>query len=208
MRKLLLAAGAWMALSTAAHAALTPTLDSVTASGSDWEWSYSASLSGHAGLVSGSELVIFDFAGYVVGSISAGIYAADMMAFTEDTSAGMIIPPGYDDDPLIPNLVFKWIGAPFEASGGPFADVTFAGLTAKSIFSDQTLDGFSAVGVINSGLATGHPKYDQGEVGVPLSSLITSGGGTPEPSTWAMMILGFGGVGALLRRRRQVLAQA
>jgi hypothetical protein len=31
----------------------------------------------------------------------------------------------------------------------------------------------------------------------------TNGGGTiPEPATWAMMILGFGGIGAMLRRRR------
>lgn len=30
----------------------------------------------------------------------------------------------------------------------------------------------------------------------------------PEPSTWAMMLLGFGGLGALLRRRRSVLAAA
>ena len=28
------------------------------------------------------------------------------------------------------------------------------------------------------------------------------GGDVPEPATWAMMILGFGGVGALMRRRR------
>ena len=34
------------------------------------------------------------------------------------------------------------------------------------------------------------------------------GGGNqvPEPATWAMMILGFGGVGAMLRRRRTALA--
>jgi hypothetical protein len=28
------------------------------------------------------------------------------------------------------------------------------------------------------------------------------GGGIPEPATWAMMITGFGGVGAIIRRRR------
>jgi len=34
------------------------------------------------------------------------------------------------------------------------------------------------------------------------------GGGNevPEPATWAMMIMGFGGVGAMLRRRRTALA--
>ncbi|MGH6911978.1 MAG: PEPxxWA-CTERM sorting domain-containing protein, partial [Phenylobacterium sp.] len=30
----------------------------------------------------------------------------------------------------------------------------------------------------------------------------------PEPSTWAMMLLGFGGIGAMIRRRRQTLATA
>jgi hypothetical protein len=29
------------------------------------------------------------------------------------------------------------------------------------------------------------------------------GGGVPEPATWAMMLVGFGGLGALLRRRRR-----
>ena len=33
-------------------------------------------------------------------------------------------------------------------------------------------------------------------------------GGVPEPTTWAMMIMGLGGIGALLRRRRPVLAFA
>lgn len=29
------------------------------------------------------------------------------------------------------------------------------------------------------------------------------GGGVPEPSTWAMMLVGFGGIGAAMRRRRR-----
>ena len=32
-----------------------------------------------------------------------------------------------------------------------------------------------------------------------------SGGAIPEPATWAMMIIGFGGVGALLRNRRRLV---
>ena len=31
-------------------------------------------------------------------------------------------------------------------------------------------------------------------------------GGVPEPATWAMMIVGFGGVGAIMRRRRAAFA--
>ena len=50
------------------------------------------------------------------------------------------------------------------------------------------------IGVCNTGctefLATGFATDGGG------------GGVIPEPATWAMMILGFGGVGALLRRRR------
>jgi hypothetical protein len=34
------------------------------------------------------------------------------------------------------------------------------------------------------------------------------GGGVPEPATWAMMIVGFVGAGAMLRRRRPVAATA
>ena len=34
------------------------------------------------------------------------------------------------------------------------------------------------------------------------------GGAVPEPATWAMMVLGFGGMGAMLRRRRQALRLA
>jgi hypothetical protein len=35
-------------------------------------------------------------------------------------------------------------------------------------------------------------------------------GGVPEPATWAMLLLGFGGIGAMLRlaRRRQDIAAA
>jgi len=42
-----------------------------------------------------------------------------------------------------------------------------------------------------------------GNVGATLT-----GGGVPEPATWAMMILGMGGIGVTLRRRRSALALA
>lgn len=33
-----------------------------------------------------------------------------------------------------------------------------------------------------------------------------AGGGAPEPATWAMMLIGFGGLGAMARKARRVLA--
>ena len=40
----------------------------------------------------------------------------------------------------------------------------------------------------------------------PVGFTLTQTPGVPEPATWAMMIMGFGGVGALMRRRRMALA--
>lgn len=194
MKKLLLAACATFALTSGAHAAIIPTLDSVTADGSDWIFSYSGTLAGDQGLVQGSKLIIYDFAGYVNGSIDVGIYGPSLVASTELVSA-ILPPPSDTDDPLIPNLVFTWTGAPFNASGGPFADVSFAGLTAKSIYSGVQNDGFSAMAVTNNGSATGDLSFNSGRVGVPSA--------VPEPGTWALMILGFGGAGAALRARRR-----
>ena len=41
-----------------------------------------------------------------------------------------------------------------------------------------------------------------------LDNLAGSIGAVPEPATWAMMIMGFGAVGAMIRRRRHVLQTA
>jgi hypothetical protein len=188
---LMAAAASLLALPVAANAAVLPVLDTVTLVGTDYEFSYSGTLSGDTGLVLNDLLIIYDFAGYVDGSISAGIYAADVSATTELTSA--LAPLGFDDDPLLVNLVFRWINGPFNASGGPFADVSFAGLTARSVYSGTALDGYVARTTINNGAATGQKEFNSGAVAVAAA--------VPEPATWAMMILGFGGVGAMLRRR-------
>ena len=188
MKKLLLAAIALIGLAPAAHAGIIPTLDTVTLVGTEFEFSYSGTLAGDTGLVDGNTLVIFDFRGYVPGSISAGIYGADIDAFTELTSS-LLLPPGYTDDPSIANLVFEWTGSPFNASGGPFADVSFSGLSARSVFSQVGIDAYSSITEINNGVATGLAAYNQGPVGVPI----------PEPSTAALVILGFGLAGAARR---------
>lgn len=197
MKRLLLAATALLAVPMAAHASIIPVLDTVTLVGTEYEFAYSGTLAGDQGLIEGDMLVIFDFQGYVDGTISAGIYAADVDAYTELTSA---IPPFFteDDDPTIQNLVFKWKGAPFNASGGPFADVSFSGLTARSIYSGVHLDSYAATATQNNGAATGKPSYNAGTVGVPDAVI-------PEPATWGLMIMGFGLAGTALRTRRRLV---
>ncbi len=45
-------------------------------------------------------------------------------------------------------------------------------------------------------------QFDNLKVGDPVTSAV------PEPATWAMMIIGFGGVGAVVRSRRRLTALA
>ena len=74
MKRPLLAVGAVLCIAAggvagAAHASITPILDSVAADGSDFLYSYHVTLTGDEGIKPGSKLVIFDFAGYVPGSV-------------------------------------------------------------------------------------------------------------------------------------------
>jgi hypothetical protein len=72
--------------------------------------------------------------------------------------------------------------------------VTVNSLTANHVSPSfgGTYDVFLTADLINT--TTGKT----GIVGATLA------GGVPEPATWAMMLVGFGGMGALLRRRRSL----
>jgi hypothetical protein len=174
-----------------ARGAVVPVLDSIQLVGDNYEFSYSGTLAGDTGWVDGDRLVIFDFGGYVDGSISAGIYASEIVVYTEFTSP-LAPPPGHDDDPHVVNLVFEWNGAPFDAAGGPFADVSFPGLMARSTDSAVRLDGYASTTVINNGAATGQPSFDTGAVAVSV----------PEPSSGIPGAVGFGLAVATWRKRR------
>jgi len=201
MKRLLFAAGAALFVSGAAHASITPVLDSITPVGPNFEFDYHVSLSGDQGLKKGSTLVIFDFAGDVPGSLfidspdwsTAVVNLADF-----DTSTGGVqVNPMYNDDAGIPDLVFVYTGPDFHTQGGPFADQVVLNLHASSNLGGMTLTGFSARSIINNGLGTvGSPSFNNGAVGVPAAFI-------PEPGSWALLIAGFGGVGTLLRARRR-----
>jgi hypothetical protein len=79
--------------------------------------------------------------------------------------------------------------------GSNFFDDIAAGLKV-SIHIDSFDDGWIVT------LGKSALSVDDGGLPPP----IPGGGGVPEPATWAMMILGFFGLGASVRRRREALA--
>ena len=200
LKTLLLSAGALLAAATGAQAALIPTLASITNNGSDFTWNYDVTLSGDTGLVSGHRFVLFDFTGYVPGSVASPY--SFFTASTELITTGLLTVPGEVDDPNKANLVFTYNGAPYHTSSGPFAPTDYLGFTARSIYGAVARDTFAAITVKNNPNnrpgGTGTPVYDAGYITVPAVGAI------PEPATWAMMLTGFGGAGLLLRRRRSI----
>ncbi|MGZ6015883.1 MAG: PEPxxWA-CTERM sorting domain-containing protein [Phenylobacterium sp.] len=90
----------------------------------------------------------------------------------------------YSDD-----FIFQNVGYNLTISGGTF------GITEQDT-GQQFVSGYINIGDggVTGGTPYTPPPPDNGGGG--------GGGGVPEPATWAMLIVGFGGVGGLLRRRR------
>ena len=51
-------------------------------------------------------------------------------------------------------------------------------------------------------IGAGNPNPDRNDDGFKLSSIVVNTPTVPEPATWAMMLFGFGAVGASLRRAK------
>lgn len=192
MKSWLGAAIAAMAMSVPAGAAVV-TLSDVTPDGSNFRFTYGGTLAPDEGAVDQSKLIIFDFAGYVDGSIFSTI--ADFVGSTELSSGTNFIAPGYVDDPTLPNLVFTYTGEDLRASGGPYPPLSFTGFGALSSLGGRDLGAFTSFGVKNNPPAVaGTDLITIGNTQIPSA--------VPEPATWAMMLAGFGLVGTTMRRRK------
>jgi hypothetical protein len=78
------------------------------------------------------------------------------------------------------------------STGGAVYDIStfvFAGLVSDTSFTSATF--YSSDG------GTSTASYN-------IPAIITATAAVPEPATWAMMLVGFGGLGATLRRRREL----
>ena len=117
------------------------------------------------------------------------------------------------------NLNFNWAAAQLANRSGPTTEqlrITFGGDTVTTGVLAIPNQGFS-------GWQNGHFQFTATSTsqtltflsvgtpfGLPPIALLdgVSLTAVPEPTTWAMMLLGFGGIGAMIRRRRQTLATA
>lgn len=205
MKKWVLAAVAAVSVAGSANGAVV-TLETITANGaSDFTYSYQGTLGDDEGLRSGDRLVIYDFNGYIDGSITSP--SANVVASIEFSSPTGIVTPGFDDDARVANLVFTYVGPDFRNEGGPFTPIDFNGITARSTFGGRMRDAFYTQTTKNN--PDGQPGgsntsvYTLGSVDVPIAG--NGPDAIPEPATWAMLLGGFGMLGAAARRRNRTV---
>ena len=139
-------------------------------------------------------------------------------------------------NPYVLVLQYTWNGGAEFNAGGFAWQQTYSGTenqpfysgSGVSIFSrEMTVPGFSidpsefandllwngyvqnsvGIGTFGSGFISQTNAFSYGMVSL-LFTYDAAVEGVPEPATWAMMLLGLGGTGALLRRKRNRLALA
>lgn len=109
----------------------------------------------------------------------------------------------------VPCVISRFTFEAFDANGtslgarvydfGAQAEMAFIGLVSTTPFTRLT--------VTESQLSTGCCRYDNEYFGNYLLTAANATTGVPEPATWAMMMLGFGAMGAALRRRQNVVSR-
>jgi PEP-CTERM motif len=119
-----------------------------------------------------------------------------------DLMVGLI---GSQEDGFAGGLGFQSMEFTIEANGVEILDTTFRGLAvAESFFRDAVIDLGSDFGS-DTDLTFGYTLVADGSGGFGFDFAV--GGAVPEPSTWAMMLIGFAGLGyAGYRRAREPFA--
>ncbi len=143
-----------------------------------------------------------------ISAINIGATTLTSTSFASKTT-GLITTSGSS---LIDGLVISVLGTPvtIDASAlvnAPVNDylVNVGGLQIIANYQTAILEGTDRIGTQTSALAVLLNKFGYGTGGGLLNGEIliaNSAAAVPEPATWAMMILGFGLVGAMARRRQ------
>lgn len=187
-------ASLWTIGASQAQAGFTITLGSVTAEGSDYRWNYSAAITGSDEIRTGDFFRIYDFFGYVPGSITAPAGWTASVALTNTTPPPNVFIPLGDDGGVF-NLIFTYTGAA-TISGA----TTINGFTALSTFgvlgNNKNYVGRNTQA---TGATAGQPVDAVGDVRVP---------GVPEPASVISTALGAVVLGAFYGLRRRNSARA
>lgn len=139
-----------------------------------------------------SARIVFDF-GEIVELAGFAIFNEDATSMTQ-----INIQIGEEPDPQ------AGLGGVFYPTQNPFG-VAYRPTTHNRAPVNARYFAFEIFGCNRAGFA--HNGCGIGEV-VFNSTTPAPVGGVPEPATWAMMIMGFMGTGAAIRRRRQGFAAA
>ena len=143
----------------------------------------------------------YTYAGPTVTQDGITLNTGDLLLHGDFTNATFLAVPsasggGLTDDSIVGDVTYS--------SAIPAADLPLAA-TGES-FTLGFID-ISPVVAIQSDLLREFEAVGDGK----FSSDLTGGGGgmgTPEPATWALMLVGIGGIGASLRRRNRVATAA
>lgn len=141
------------------------------------------------------------YAGGVAGSYFTGITPATLVTAITDAIGSAFANYG--------NVTLEVVGA------APGVGVTFTPLLGYSGAFDRSIDRTFGFNVEFTGLTVGVHDFtinalvDGGIIATESDRITVTGDGVvPEPATWAMMILGFASIGAMMRHRRQLMTVA
>lgn len=171
-----------------AEAGFTITLASISGSG-PYTWNYTAAITASDEIRTGDFFRIYDFYGYVPGSITAPAgWTATVQNSSPTPPPDVFVPLG--DDPAVPNLIFTYTGAATIA--GP---TTIFNFTAQSDFGALgPLKNFVGRNTQGTGANVGDRVDVVGNVRVPA---------VPEPASLISTSLGVVALGLFYARRRK-----
>ncbi len=176
-----IAAAASLMSGSSSSAAIIPVDPVVAPAGSNFMWTYDTYLTILSQVQTGDYFIIYDFGGYVAGSIFT-----PSAAWVGSTSLVTAPPPGVTlleaDNPGLTNLVFTYVGAPTIVNPSFLASVGLGRFGAVSTGDSARIDLVAYNNHDNSNPA-GSPATGQNAVQVPFGAPI------PEPTAVAALAL-------------------